>query len=56
MSVELRALARLGGAEEAQVLNYLEATGLEIGLLLNFAGSLQCKRLILTKPVRGGER
>jgi GxxExxY protein len=55
--VELKALARLGGGEEAQVIHYLKATGLEVGLLLNFgAASLQYKRLVLTKSDRGGER
>jgi GxxExxY protein len=55
--VELKALARLGGGEEAQVINYLKATGLEVGLLLNFgAASLQYRRLVLTKSDRGGER
>jgi len=55
--VELKALARLGGGEEAQVINYLKAAGLEVGLLLNFgAASLQYKRLVLTKSDRGGER
>ncbi len=48
--VELKALAELTGAHEAQVINYLKATGLEVGLLINFgAESLQHKRLILSK-------
>ena len=48
--VEAKALSRLGGREEAQVINYLKATGLEIGLLINFgAESLQYKRLVLSK-------
>jgi GxxExxY protein len=51
--VELKALARLGGNEEAQCLNYMKAGGLEFGLLLNFgAKSLEYKRLVLTKSAK----
>lgn len=45
--VELKAISRLENVHLAQGLNYLEAYGLEIGLLLNFgANRLEFKRLI----------
>jgi len=43
--VEIKALNRLSGIEESQIINYLKVTGLETGLLLNFgASSLETKR------------
>ena len=46
--VELKALGELNPDHDAQLLNYLKATGLKLGLLLNFGSkSLQYKRLVL---------
>ena len=45
--VELKAIKELTGVETGQALNYLKATSLKLGLLLNFgASSLQYKRVI----------
>ena len=45
---EIKALDELSGKEEAQILNYLKATGLRVGLLINFGshGKLEWKRFI----------
>lgn len=43
--VEIKAQSALTGTDEAQLLNYLKATGCKVGLLLNFgATSLEVKR------------
>jgi len=46
--VELKALDRLSGKEQAQLLNYLKATGRRVGLLINFgsSGKLEWKRMV----------
>lgn len=48
--VELKALDKLTSREESQVINYLKASNLEVGVLINFgAASLEWKRIVLTK-------
>jgi len=45
--LEIKAISSLSGIEEAQLINYLKATGLKVGLLINFgAKSLEYKRLV----------
>lgn len=45
--VEIKALDRLSGIEESQIINYLKAAKLKVGLLLNFGSkSLEYKRFV----------
>jgi GxxExxY protein len=46
---ELKACDRLSGREEAQLLNYLKATGMRVGLLINFGSAvkLEWKRYVV---------
>lgn len=46
--VDLKALSRLSGSEQAQIFNYLKATGLKVGVLISFGsrGKLEWKRFV----------
>ena len=45
--LEIKAISGLTGVEEAQLINYLKATGLKVGLLINFGSrSLEHKRFV----------
>jgi GxxExxY protein len=49
--VEIKAMDRLTLKEDGQLINYLKATGMKVGVLINFGHypSLECKRLVFTK-------
>lgn len=47
--VELKAVDSLVNHHEKQILNYLKASGLEVGLLLNFGPRPQVRRFILDR-------
>lgn len=48
--LELKAARILDSSHKAQLLNYLRATEIEIGLLLNFGVKPEIKRLIYDNP------
>ena len=50
--VEVKANASLTDADERQVLNYLKATRLEVGLLLNFGPKPTFRRMIFSSRDR----
>ena len=45
--VELKAVSDLASPHEVQLVNYLKATGLRVGLLINFGKSVVVKRRVL---------
>ena len=47
--IELKAQPVLNSAHEAQLLNYLKATGFEVGILLNFGKVAKYKRMVNTR-------
>lgn len=57
--LELKAARALDTSHQAQLLNYLRATEIEVGLLLNFGLKPEFKRLIFDNPrkaIRGNPR
>lgn len=46
--IELKACEHLISSQVAQLMNYLKATNIEVGLVLNFGESPDFKRLIYT--------
>jgi GxxExxY protein len=48
--LELKSVKQLHAAHEAQVINYLKATGIEVGLLINFGETVEIKRKVLDHP------
>jgi GxxExxY protein len=46
--VELKAMDRGAGKEESQILNYLKATGLKVGILVKFGshGKLEWRKFV----------
>jgi len=49
--VELKTVESLTKVHEAQLLNYLQATGIKIGLLVNFKSQkAEIKRMVLNLP------
>ena len=54
--VELKAVKALAPEHQAQVINYLKATGLPVGLLVNFGTpKVEIKRLYGNKDKPGGQ-
>lgn len=50
--IELKAVSSIDPLHEVQPVNYLKATGIEVGLLINFGSKLAFKRRVLTKEYK----
>ncbi len=49
--IELKTVENLQNIHKAQLINYLKATGIKIGLLVNFRGTkAEIKRMVLNLP------
>ena len=46
--IELKAVRNIDPAHEAQLINYLKATNIEVGLLLNFGRNPEFKRFVFS--------
>ena len=54
--IELKTVDSLQRVHEAQVINYLKATGIQVGLIVNFKHTkAEIKRVVLTPPQGGGD-
>lgn len=51
--IELKSVDRLIDAHSAQLLNYLKATEIEVGSLLNFGREAEFRRKIYDNPKKG---
>lgn len=51
--VEAKAVSQLNSVHEVQLVNYLKATGLQVGLLINFGRSVQVKRRVFGYDTNG---
>lgn len=54
--VEFKAAQKLDLAHEKQILNYLKATRLEVGLLFNFGPSAQFRRIVFENQRKAAAR
>jgi GxxExxY protein len=50
--IELKAVKEISPIHEVQLVNYLKATGIEVGLLINFGDRVKFKRKVLSKAFK----
>ncbi len=53
--IEVKAAERLSLADEAQLTNYLKATEVEVGILLNFGRIAEFKRKVFSKEFKSAK-